>query len=199
DYGWLSEETADTAERLSRRRLFVVDPIDGTRGFVEGIDDWTVSVAVVEDGRPVAGALYNPVADELYAAEAGRGARLNDRPIRVSGQSRLYGARIAGPSRLAASKALKDAGVRPADWIHSLALRFARVAAGRLDAAVARPDARDWDLAAADLLVHEAGGRLAAPNGTRPGYNRPDPRHGVLIAGGPDLFGLLSAELAAVG
>src|SRR5436190_9274200 len=81
DYGWLSEESVDDFARLERRRVFVVDPIDGTRGFIKGEDSWTVSLAVVEDGVPVAGVVYAPARDEMYDAYAGGGARLNGAPL----------------------------------------------------------------------------------------------------------------------
>src|SRR5215217_8656764 len=90
-YGWLSEETADNPSRLDCERVFVVDPIDGTRGFLRGEDSWTVSLAVVENGVPVAGVVYAPVRDEMYDACAGGGARLNGVPLQ----------RITPPDRMA--------------------------------------------------------------------------------------------------
>jgi myo-inositol-1(or 4)-monophosphatase len=182
-YGWLSEEIADTQDRLTRHRLFVVDPIDGTRGFIRGHDDWTVSLAVVEAGRPVAAALFRPVTGDLYAATAGAGATLNGAPIRVAAPTRPTGLRLAGPRRLISDQQVQDHAL---DWhpaIASLALRLGLVAEGRLDGALARENAHDWDLAAADLLVHEAGGVLTTIRGDRLVYNRPEPRHVALVAG----------------
>ena len=107
-YGWLSEESVDDLERLKHDRVFVVDPIDGTRGFIRGEDSWTVSVAVVEHGVPVAGVVYAPARDELYDASIGGGARLNGKPI----------IRVAQPGRSAVIPApgavhqeLQDAGL----------------------------------------------------------------------------------------
>ena len=181
-YGWLSEETADTPERLGKARLFIVDPIDGTRGFMAGNIDWCVSVAVVEDGRPYAAALFAPAREELFGAVEGGAVLLNDRPVAVSVADRAGAHRFSGPARH--MRALQAAGFPIADRLvtPSLAYRLALVAAGRLDIATAAPDARDWDLAAADLLVHEAGGTLRDAADGLVRYNRADPRHPALIA-----------------
>jgi myo-inositol-1(or 4)-monophosphatase len=198
DYGWLSEETADEPARLTRRRVWVVDPIDGTRAFIAEEPDWSVVAALVEDGRPVAGALYAPASDELFVAAAGRGARKNGALIRVSARDSLAGARLSGPrkklERLAAA-----ADVTTLPRIHSLALRLARVASGELDAALAGAHSHDWDLTAADLLIHEAGGILTDLDGAAPVYNRSDPTHGALAAAGAKLHPLLIGALAAGG
>lgn len=182
DYGWLSEETADTPERLAKRRVFVVDPIDGTRGFIEGNADWCVSVAVVEDGVPLAAALAVPAREEWFEATAGGGARLNGARLSVAEADRSH-LRFAGPARY--MRALTGAGIDVADRrvTPSLAYRIALVAAGRIDIATATPNANDWDLAAADLLVHEAGGTLCAAMGGAIRYNRAELRHPALIAG----------------
>src|SRR5664280_2059137 len=146
--GWLSEET----EALPDRALplaWVVDPIDGTRAYISGRADWTISVALVENGRPVLAALFAPVTDEMFLAVQGKGA--------VKRGATLERARLAGPKRYLD----KLAGLAPSmlaqPKVFSLALRLARVAHGELDAAFASPGSHDWDLAAADLLVHEAG------------------------------------------
>jgi len=195
DYGWLSEESADTPDRLSRRRLFVVDPIDGTRGFLEGNPDWCVSVALVEDGAAVGAALFAPARGELFEATAGGGARLNGEPIHVSGGTRLEGARIAGPARHLRALAAHGMDPRERRFTPSLAYRFALVACGRVDVATARPGAYDWDLAAVDLLVQEAGGMLRDLEGARLRFNGAVPRHPALIASTP---GLASAAMAII-
>ncbi|WP_349359636.1 3'(2'),5'-bisphosphate nucleotidase CysQ [Stappia sp.] len=183
DYGWLSEETADDRSRLASRRSFVVDPIDGTRGFLSGSPEWTVAIAVVDGGRPVAAALYQPVEDDLYLAIPGHGARCNGAPLTVSRRPGLSGARVAGPKAITGKPRLRDAGLQPAGYVPSLALRLAILAAGRIDLAVVRENACDWDLAAADLLVHEAGGRLEDLDGRPLLYNRPSVRHPALVGG----------------
>ena len=95
DYGWLSEETEDDTARLTCRRVWVVDPIDGTRAFLQGVAHFCHAVALVEDGRPIAAALFNPAVDEFYEAVTGEGAKLNGRPIKVSDRQEIAGCRMA--------------------------------------------------------------------------------------------------------
>ena len=186
--GWLSEESENDPTRLAARRVWVVDPIDGTRAFIAGREDWSVSVALVVDGRPVVAALFAPVTDELFLSTAGGGATRNGVPIQASSGSSLEGARVGGPKRMMERIALNGSGIALMPRIHSLALRLARVAHAELDAAVAGGNGHDWDLAAADLLVHEAGGVLAPVGGGSVIYNRPVPRHGILLAAGRDRY-----------
>jgi myo-inositol-1(or 4)-monophosphatase len=180
--GWLSEESENDPARLGARRIWIVDPIDGTRAFMAGREDWSVSVALVEAGRPVVAALFAPATDEMFVAVAGGGATRNGVPIHAGTGGGLDGARIGGPKRMLDRMALQP--IVPMPRVHSLALRFARVADGALDIAIAGGNSHDWDLAAADLLVHEAGGVMTALDGRVPIYNQPEPAHGVLIAGG---------------
>jgi myo-inositol-1(or 4)-monophosphatase len=180
DAGWLSEETPPA--RLAAPRLWVVDPIDGTRAFIAGQPDWTVSVALVEAGRPVAAALYAPVSEEFFLAAAGTGAMRNGIPIGVSRGDAVAGARIGGPKGLLERLGAAAPGLVILPRTYSLALRLARVADGTLDIALAGRDAHDWDLAAADLLVHEAGGALTTAAGTVIAYNGVMGTHGVLVA-----------------
>jgi myo-inositol-1(or 4)-monophosphatase len=191
--GWLSEESENDPTRLAARRVWVVDPIDGTRAFIAGRPDWSVSAALVVDGRPVLAALYAPVTEELFVAEAGQGAMRNGAPILVSTGGGLDGARVGGPKRVL-DRIAPASGIVAMPRVHSLALRLARVAHGELDAAVAGGSGHDWDLAAADLLVHEAGGMMTALDGQPLIYNRPDPVHGMLIAAGRERHAAL-AEL----
>ena len=183
-YGWLSEESADDPARLAAPRTWIVDPIDGTRSYVEGRPDWSVAVALVEEGRPILGAVFAPAERALFVAAAGDGATRNGVPISATGGSSLDRSRVAGPRRQLEQLAGLVPGIEPVPKIYSLALRLARVAQGTIDAALASRSAHDWDLAAADLLVHEAGGALTAVGGERPSYNRADPVHGSLIAAG---------------
>ncbi len=189
DYGWLSEETADSAERLSRPRVFIIDPIDGTRAFLAGGDEWTISLAVVDEGRPVAAALFCPVREEMFLAHSGGGTSLDGKPLSGSHQTAIRGARLSGPHSIVANRDIIAAGFQRTPNIRSLAYRLALVAAGRVDVAAARKGASDWDLAAADLLVQEAGGQLTDLAGRPLSYNRPQTRHPSLIAATRSLIG----------
>jgi myo-inositol-1(or 4)-monophosphatase len=184
DFGWLSEESADDPRRLEARRVWVVDPIDGTRAYIAGLPEWTVAAALVEDGRPVAAAVFAPVADELFTATAGGGAWCNARAITTTPGASLDGARFAGPRSYVERLHKAGAAVEPLPRIASLALRLTRVAQGGLDAAMATGNSHDWDLAAADLLVHEAGGLLTTFSGRSLLYNQAKTAHEPLIAAG---------------
>jgi myo-inositol-1(or 4)-monophosphatase len=182
--GWLSEETEDNAARLDAPLVWVVDPIDGTRGYLAGKPDWSISVALVENGRPVLAGLYAPVADEMFLGVHGGGATVNGVRLQANADDTLAGARLAGPQGHLRKLVELAPGLSPQPKIHSLALRLARVAQGALDAAMASRNSRDWDLAAADLLVHESGGAMTDVEGRTPVYNRPNPVHAALIAAG---------------
>ena len=184
DAGWLSEESEDDRARLGAPRLWVVDPIDGTRAYVTGRTDWSISVALVTEGRPVIAAIYAPMQDNFYAASDGEGTTLNGVPILASTGADFAGRIAAGPKPVLERLAKVAPTLVMEPKVFSLALRIARVADGTLDVAFASPDSHDWDLAAADLLVHEAGGVMTALDGRTLIYNRPDPVHGVLIAAG---------------
>ena len=157
---------------------------DGTRSFIAGRADWTISVAFVEGSRPVVAGLYAPVTEELFLAVAGAGATRNGAPITTTPGDRIEGARIAGPKGFLDRLATVIPAFAVLPRIQSLALRLARVADGTLDAALASRTSRDWDLAAADLLVHEAGGALTTVGGTKLAYNRTSTVHDDLIAAG---------------
>jgi len=193
-YGWLSEETADDPDRLMRRRVWVVDPIDGTRAYISDRTDWSVSAALVEDGRPIAAALYAPVTDELFVAAKNDGASRNGQRLHAQSASPPR-PRIAGNKARVDQMISRGAAVEAVPKIHSLALRITRVATGELDAALATAASYDWDLAAADLLVHEAGAVLTSFDGQTIIYNRSEIRHGELIAAGRRLHGPLLAAL----
>jgi myo-inositol-1(or 4)-monophosphatase len=199
NYGWLSEETADDPARLGCETIFAVDPIDGTRGFIEGDDRWGVSLAVVRHGRPIVAALNIPARAEFYTGSAGGGAWMGETPLKVTDQSALAGARLAGPRGWLKTRTVEALGADLEPYIPSLAYRLALVATGRLDAAFASPRANDWDLAASDLLVHEAGGRLTGLDGAALRYNQEIPRHGVLAAANNELQPILLAAVAKAG
>lgn len=190
--GWLSEETEDDPERLQARRVWIIDPIDGTRAYIGGRSDWCIATAMVEDGRPAIAVLFAPVEDEMFVAVEGQGATLNDRPIRAS-DGGFDGARLAGPAGYQRRLQAIEPSLVAHPKIHSLALRFARVAQGAVDAALASGNSHDWDVAAADLLVHEAGGALTTVAGQSLAYNKPHPVHPPLVGAGPQRHAALVA------
>ena len=190
DIAWLSEETVDDAARCIARRVWIVDPIDGTRAYIAGRTDWAVSAALAEDGRPVAAALFAPAEPAFYGAVAGQGATLDGAPIAADASAKLEGARVAGPKSLLEALAARVT-IEAVPRIHSIALRFARIARGTLDAAFSAGSSHDWDLAAADLLVHEAGGALTTFAGQPLVYNRAELVHGPLVAAGRARHGKL--------
>ena len=197
-FAWLSEESADDAARLTSRYVWVVDPIDGTRAYIAGHPDWAISAALIENNRPIAACLYAPALDEFFAARAGAGSTLNGGAIAATSGADLRGIRVAGPQKFLERLSSVMPRFTKLPRGHSLALRLVRVAQGACDVAFAGGNSHDWDLAAADLLVHEAGGALTALAGGLIAYNRPVPRHGMLIAAGRDrhaaLIGLLGDE-----
>jgi len=181
DYGWLSEESEDNADRLNCVRTFVVDPIDGTRGFMAGKEQWCVSVAIVENNRPVVGVLEAPVLQQTVSAALGSGARANGDKLATRKASEPVV--MTGPrSILNLASDQMDREVTKTPFIPSLAWRLAMVAMGEIDVAIARASACDWDLAAADLIVHEAGGVLTDMDRSSLLYNCSSTRHGALIA-----------------
>jgi myo-inositol-1(or 4)-monophosphatase len=191
--GWLSEETEDSLAERDMPLAWIVDPIDGTRAYISGLTDWTISVALVEEGRPVVATLYAPVTEEMFLAIRGQGATLNGAVMRVPDGDTLMGAKLAGPKRYLDRFERLTPSILPQAKVHSLALRLARVAHGDFDAAFASGGSHDWDLAAADLLVHEAGGLLTDLSGRSLRYNRPHVVHGALVAAGPVRHGTLIA------
>ena len=186
DYGWLSEESADDEARLGKPLAWIVDPIDGTRGYLAGREDWCVSAALVADASPVLAAVFAPASKEFFFAIRGQGATRNGVPIRATGGTDMDFSRMAGPKPLVERLSPSGEGITLHPRIGSLALRLCRVAQGNLDAAFAGGQSRDWDLAAANLIVHEANGRMTALSGDKILYNRREVAHGVLVAAGRD-------------
>jgi myo-inositol-1(or 4)-monophosphatase len=178
DAGWLSEETVDRSDRIERRRIWVVDPIDGTRDFLRARSGWAVSVALVEDRQPVLGVLDAPARGEHWTAEKGRGAWRNGERLRVSGRTRLVGARIPS-DHLAAADADLVAVPKP----NSIALRMALVAAGEADLVATLKWGFEWDVAAAALIAAEAGATVSGALGQPLTFNSASGEaFGVLVA-----------------
>ncbi len=189
-YGWLSEETEDQPERLRCGRLWIVDPIDGTKSFLNGGENWGVSVALVQDLKPIVAAFYAPVKNNFYFAERGRGVTKNGLNITVSDQADLEKARMMGdPS------AFKNTKFWPKPWpetmyseqANSIALRICQIADGQFDCCVTLRPKNDWDVAAADLILEEAGGLLTTGTGKRLVFNREKPLHDHIVATCPGL------------
>ncbi len=190
DDGWLSEETADTGRRLGKRRVWVVDPIDGTRDFIRGRTGWAVSVALVEDGLVTVAALSAPARGQLFAALRGRGAQCNGRRLRVNMAATLADARlpIDAPNMAASfwpSPWLGEAVEKP----NSLALRMAKLAANEADAWVEGRSIAEWDVAASALILTEAGGMVSDCAGRPLAFNKPEPLFEGIAAATPALHG----------
>jgi myo-inositol-1(or 4)-monophosphatase len=199
DYGWLSEETVDDRSRFSTRRLFLVDPIDGTVAFMKGRPWWTVSVAVVEDGRALAGVIYAPRLDETYEAERGGGARLNGAAIHASACADLEACAMLGPA--GAFTHLTGPEPWPQMRIenrNSIALRMGLVAAGAFDAAVALSPKADWDLAAGLVIAEEAGAVATDHKGRPLRLNGESALHPSLVCAGPALHTLILQRTATI-
>jgi myo-inositol-1(or 4)-monophosphatase len=179
---WLSEETADNPARLGQRMVWIVDPIDGTRAFSTGHPDWCVSIGLVLEGRPVLGAIYAPIHNRLYEATLGGGAWCNGERLHVSVTEGLDHARVAGPKPLVERFERRAGPIVHLPKVPSLALRLARVADGSIDVGLVSSSSHDWDIAAADLILHEAGALLTDFSGAAPTYNKPQPRHQEMVA-----------------
>ena len=200
DYAWLSEETADDLARLNARRVFVVDPIDGTIAYIRDRPYWAISIAVVEDGQPVTGLLHAPALSETYLAEVGRGARRNGQAIRVSDRAGLEGAALLSDLKMIRHPSW------PTPWPqdmtvetrNSVAYRMALVAAGDFDAVLAMSSKCDWDLAAADLILREAGGVSTDHHGGAFVYNQASTTKPSLVSAAPGLHELIIARVGHI-
>ena len=191
-YGWLSEETVDDPARLACEKVFVVDPIDGTRAYIKGAPWWGVSIAIVTAGRPLVGAFRAPDRNETYEAQAGGGARLNGASIRASRTEALEDCRILGDGPLFRHPSWS----RPwppmrVESRNSVAYRLCSVASGEVDAMVALSSKMEWDLAAGDLIAEEAGCVVTDHLGRRLAYNRATPLAPSLLCAGPALHRLI--------
>lgn len=196
DYGWLSEETVDTPDRLAAERCFVADPIDGTRAFMAGEDTFAISLAVVDRGQPVAAAVYLPALDRLYTASATDAARCDGRPLTVSDTQRLDQAQML----------LTRPTLAPEHWPGgvpevkrsfraSLAYRLCLVAEGRHDGMVTLHPAWEWDIAAGALIAARAGAVVTDRQGAALTFNRAPPQADGVLAAPPALHGALMARL----
>lgn len=199
DYGWLSEETADNAERLDKQRLFIVDPIDGTRAFIKGRPWWSVCIAVVEADRPIAAVVFAPDLDETYTAVANGGAHLNGQAIEASQTALVEGCGMVGDEVMFKHPAW------PTPWPtmrieprNSTAYRMCLVASGAFDATIAMSPKSDWDIAAAELIATEAKAHCRDHTGRPFAYNRPNPQQPSLVCAAPRLAPLILERVSPI-
>ena len=196
DEGWLSEETIDSSDRLSRRRVWIVDPIDGTREFIDGIPEWCVSIGLIEDGQPVAGGIHNPATGERIMGAIGCG-------IEYAGPHGALGASTLHEAQVGASRS----EVRRGEWdgygasgftvvpMGSVAYKLALVASGRLDATWTLSPKNEWDIAGGAGLLAASGGWAALIDGSTPTWNNRDTLVPGFIATTPALRDEVSALL----
>lgn len=191
EYGWLSEETEDNPDRLKCKRVWIIDPIDGTRAFMRGGDDWGISAALAYKGKPVLAAFYAPAQDAFYTAEAGKGAFKNGEKITVSEGNNLSDALMMG-----CADAFKSASLWPIPWPNglrfkqqnSIGLRLAQIADGQADCCVSLRPKCEWDIAAADLIIREAGGLITDGHGHLFAYNQKKPICAHVVASNRILY-----------
>jgi myo-inositol-1(or 4)-monophosphatase len=198
-YGWLSEETADDPSRLATKRQFVVDPIDGTAAYLKGKPWFSVSIAVVENGRPIAGVVLAPALDETYAATLGGGATLNGEPIAPSVTFELEDSAMLGDAKMFAYSGWPTPWpVMRVESRNSIAYRLCLVASGDFDAAIALSPKNEWDLAAGDLICNEAGAVVTDHKGRGFTYNRPNPLLPSLVCANRALAPLILSRVGHI-
>jgi myo-inositol-1(or 4)-monophosphatase len=197
-YGWLSEETPDNTARLATRRVFIIDPIDGTRAFIDGQDSFAHSLAIVEDGKVIAAAVYLPAKNRMYSAHAASDALLNGQKVQNSAQAGVEGATVL----------TSKPNMQPNHWpggvpgLHcafrpSLAYRICLVAQGRFDGMLAFRPTWEWDIAAGALIAARAGAVASDGSGAALRFNAPDPRADGVIVAAPALHSALMAQRRA--
>ena len=173
DYGWLSEETADSEARLKCRRVWIVDPLDGTKEFIQGIPEFCVAVALVEEGHPVLGVTYNPITREMFWSARGMGCHLNTEPVRVTRTRVLHRANVlASRSETARGEWEVFHGRLKVSPTGSVAYKLALVAAGKGDATFTRSPKSEWDIASGAALLAEAGGTMSDIHGAMIRFNQ---------------------------
>jgi myo-inositol-1(or 4)-monophosphatase len=167
-YGWLSEERLDDGSRHEAHRSFVLDPIDGTRAFIDEGDEWCISIAIIENGRAIAGVLYQPTKDTLYAAAQSLGSFKNGLALNRIDVAADAALKIAAPRAISQQlrQAFAPKEIKFGPYVPSLALRLAYVAEGRLDATLVKALSAFWDVAAADIILSQASCALTLPDGS---------------------------------
>ena len=172
DYGWLSEESEDDKSRLKKKPFWCLDPIDGTRSFISGKPEYTISLALLIESQPILGMIYNPRTNEMFMAERENGAFCNKKKIKVSNKRKIDDCSIAISSseqkKIQNHKILKELKTVK---MGSIAYKIALVAKGEIDIALSFTRKSDWDLAAASLIIEEAGGIISKIDGSKINYN----------------------------
>ena len=193
--GWLSEETADDHSRLDLDRLWVVDPLDGTKEFVKGIPEYTVAIALVDSGVPILGVVFNPVTGETYWAERGKGAFKDSEPIIVA----------EGDGLLASRSEVKRGEFEPFDdrWdvkiVGSIEYKLALIAAGNGAVTFSRGPKHEWDVCAGAVIVEEAGGKATDLFGEPLRFNQSFPKTKGILAGAPEAYARALEEIRGIG
>ncbi len=197
-YGWLSEETEDDDDRLTREHVFIIDPIDGTRSFIEGARTWAHALAVTRHGKTTAAAIYLPLRDKLYTAALGQGAHLNGQRIQVTTRRDLAGASVlAAKSNYDAKHWRGEVPAMERFYRPSLAYRLSLVAEGRFDAMLTLRPTWEWDIAAGDLILNEAGAVTSDRRGQPLVFNNPAPKLNGVLTANPALHAAISNALAS--
>jgi myo-inositol-1(or 4)-monophosphatase len=194
DAAWLSEESVDDPARLARSRIWIVDPLDGTKEFVEGVPQYAIAIGLVSDGRPIAAVIHNPATGQLFSATAGGGAYLDGQRARVCG----------GDTMLASRSEMKRGEFASfQDWkldpVGSIALKLGLIAAGGAAATVSRGPKWEWDVCAGSLIVEEAGGRVTDMFGMPLRFNNPFPKVRGILAGEPAAHARVLERLSEIG
>ncbi|MEG9862167.1 MAG: 3'(2'),5'-bisphosphate nucleotidase CysQ [Parvularculales bacterium] len=200
DYGWLSEEQEDNPEeRLKKQRVWIVDPIDGTRAFLKQKPHFVISAALVDDGVPIAAAIFNPATEEFFEATQHKGACLNGEPIHVTNTQKLEGCRmVANPDMFHHPGWRRPWPSMEAENRNSIAYRLALVASGAFDATMHLSSLSDWDIAAAHLILTETGGLITCHNGNSLTYNQRNPSHISVVGANPSLHAALMAQVGDI-
>jgi myo-inositol-1(or 4)-monophosphatase len=192
---WLSEESVDDPIRLTSKDVLIVDPIDGTRAFIRGDPQWVISIAMVSEGAPQWGILHAPALNETFIGIHGQGAFCNNAPIKVSTHPELSQSRISGPKPILHRLSEQHIDFKTEPKIPSLAYRMAKVAKGQIEAGLSSTNPHDWDIAAVDIILREAGGILSDLWGRQLIYNLPFPQHGVVVGATAHLHRELTMRL----
>ena len=198
DDGWLSEEDSDDSLRLASSRAWVIDPIDGTKEFIEGVPQFAVSIGFVVQGRPKAAVIYNPIEDRLYQAVAGEGAELNGERIRVTSRQEIHGALLLVSRSEPLRKFQIFVDLCEIQSVGSIAYRLAKVAGGEGDGTLTFRSIHEWDVCAGVLMVEEAGGKVVDGNGKSLLFNRREIKHHGIVASNEKLTDEIQGLVAKV-